>query len=188
VGKPALDPEEILKQLRAEKSVLVWEPLPPESPRPPTDNGTPRTRDSLEYLHANWALPDHFDPTAAGPGPRGKLVELFGRLTFRVLGPYFKKERDLLAHMVRVNETLERRCDDLVMRVQQLNADMLKRQADEARNQAKLALWLQLAPPAAAPSATNGKAPGAAKSRRAVKAVSPAKPVESGPESPETAP
>ncbi len=155
MGKPPLDPEEFLERLRAERQVLRWEPLAPDQVRTNKENEQIRNRTSLEYLHGHWALPDSFDPADAGGGPRGRIVTLFGRLTYRVLGPYFRKERDLLAHLVRVNEGLERRCDELTFRCQQLNQDMVDRQVAEARNQAKLAVWLHLDPPAAA--APNGR-------------------------------
>jgi hypothetical protein len=147
VGQPALDPQEFLEHLKAQHEVLRWEPLPPDDPARVKTTDQARTRSSLEYLHRHWTLPDAFDPADAGGGPRGKVVGLFGRLTFRVLGRYLREERDLLAHVVRVNEALERRCDELSLRCQQLGDDMLRRQAAEASNQAKLALWLHLEPP-----------------------------------------
>ncbi len=151
------DPVEVLKQLKAEHRVLPWEPLPPDKMRRSVDGGQARNRAALEYLHHHWALPDNFDPASAGAGPRGKVIGLFGRLTYRVLGPYFREERALLSHLVRVNEGLEKRCDELTLRCEQLNQDMVDRQADEAENQAKLALWLNLEPPAGGA----GPAPGA---------------------------
>ncbi len=149
MGQPALDPEDILRRLQEEHQVLAWEPLPPEVRNLPSDTNPNRTREVLEYLHANWAdLPHEFEPAEAGGGFKGRLVGLFGRLTYRVLAPYLRKERDLLAHVVQVNEALERRCDDLAERIEVLNSARLRRQADEARNLTKLALWLHLDPPA----------------------------------------
>jgi hypothetical protein len=147
VDQPELDPEALLARLKAEHRTLLWEPLPPEKQRRFTDVSQARNKASLEYLHHHWALPDSFDAASGGGGFRGKLVALFGRLTFRVLSPYLRDERALLSHMVRVNEALERRCDDLILRCEQLSYDMASRQADEAENQAKLALWLHLDPP-----------------------------------------
>ncbi|MGD0882637.1 MAG: hypothetical protein ABSB09_13810 [Acidimicrobiales bacterium] len=147
VGEPALDTEELLERLRKEHLVLRWEPLPPEQARPTGTNDQVRSPDSLAFLNANWQLPDHFDPASAGGGIRGRIVALFGRLTFRVLGPYLKAERDFLSHVVRINNALEFRCDELTLRCQQLNQDMLNRQAAEARNLAKLAVMLHLEPP-----------------------------------------
>jgi len=121
----------------------------------------------VEELHGFFErseieLVEDIDPATAvggGGGPKAKVVGLFGRLTYRVLGPYLHEERELLSHLVRVNEALEKRCDELVLRCEQLNQDMVDRQAAEAENQAKLALWLNLDPPSTAaasrPSATS---------------------------------
>jgi hypothetical protein len=157
VEQSEFDPEQVLSRLKAEHRTLSWEPLPPEKMRRTTDAGQARNRAALEYLHHHWALPDTFDLDAAGGGFRARIVGLFGRLTYRVLGPYLREERALLSHMVRVNEGLEKRCDELTLRCQQLNQDMIDRQAAEAENQAKLALWLSLDPPAGAGGRANGK-------------------------------
>lgn len=163
MGEPALDPEELLEQLKAEHHLLRWEPLPPEQVKREGRKEQVRSRESLEYLHRHWTLPDTFDPADAGPGLRGRIVALFGRLTFRVLGRYLHEERELIGHLVRVNEALEQRCDELTVRCEQLNQDMVDRQAAEASNQAKLALLLHLDPPPGAPltSHGNGSASGA---------------------------
>jgi hypothetical protein len=150
VEQSKFDPEKVLEQLRAEHKVLAWEPLPPAKMRQYADGSQVRNRAALEYLHHHWALPDTFDQGAAGGGAKGKVVGLFGRLTYRVLGPYMREERELLSHVVRVSEALEQRCDELILRCEQLNQDMVDRQAAEAENQAKLALWLNLEPPASA--------------------------------------
>jgi hypothetical protein len=147
VGEPALDTEELLERLRKEHLVLRWEPLPPDPARPTGTGDQVRSPDSLAFINANWQLPDRFDPATAGGGIRGRIVALFGRLTYRVLAPYLKSERDFLSHVVRINNALEFRCDELTLRCQQLNQDMLNRQAAEARNLAKLAVMLHLEPP-----------------------------------------
>ncbi len=150
---PELDPAELLDKLRAEHQVLYWAPLPPEQVRRARETNQARSRTSLEYLHHNWALPDSYDPGDASGDLRGKFISRFGRLTFRVLGSYLREERALLSHMVRVNEALEQRCDELTLRLEQLNQDMVDRQAAEAENLAKLALWLHLdSPPSADPT------------------------------------
>ena len=142
-----LDPEAILERLRAKQHILQWQPLPPNLKRGSQAGEQSRNRGSLEYLHHNWTLPDHFDRTSAGGGFRGRVIGLFGRLTYRVLGPYFRQERELLAHVVRVNDALEQRCDELTMRCQQLNQDFLDRQVAESQNLVELALWLHLEHP-----------------------------------------
>jgi hypothetical protein len=151
LGEPALDPIEILERLKSEHQVLRWEPLPPDEVPSPRNDQT-RVRSSLEYLHHHWALPDQFDPQESGRGLRARLMLLVGRLTYRVLGPYFREERQLLSHLVQVSEALQQRCDYLTLRCEELNREMIERQVAEAENQSKLALWLHLAPPAATKS------------------------------------
>lgn len=146
MGKVDIDPREFLEKLRAEHQTFRWEPLPPGDVRmSESDHAT--SRSALEYLHAHWALPDASEALselAGGRGGRGLILRLFGRLTYRVLGPYLREERELLAHMVRMNQVLDQRCDELAHSCHQLHQDMIDRQVAEAANQAKLALWLQL--------------------------------------------
>jgi hypothetical protein len=155
VERTTLDPKELLEQLRAEHEVLRWAPLSPQGPREPDRGGDgdedrkARHRSSLEYLHHHWTLVDTLEPSAGDSGLRRRLVALFGRLTYRVLRPYFEEERALLSHAVQVIDDLEVRCSDLTLRLQQLTDDVTDRQVAEAENQAKLALWLHLDPPAA---------------------------------------
>ena len=141
------NPEDILEQLRARNRILRWEPLPANTERTSPENEQAHNRGSLDYLHRNWVLPDKFDPAVAGGGFRGRLIALFGRLSYRVLSPYLQQERELLGHLVRISETLERRCDDLTLRGQQLQQDFLDRQVAEARNLTELALWLHVESP-----------------------------------------
>ncbi len=154
MGQPGLDPKEFLEHLKAEHQVLRWEPLPPDQFNPSSGGEQSRSGSSLDYLHKHWALPDSFNPADAGGGPKGRLVGLFGRLTYRVLGRYLHEERDLLGHVVRISEALERRCDALTLRVQEMNLDIVRRQVAEAENQALLAAWLH----AESPRTTSGVA------------------------------
>jgi hypothetical protein len=147
VGQPSLEPEELLQRLKVQQRVFQWGPLPPDEPRRFKEVDHSRSKRSLEFLHQHWAIPDSFDPALAGRGLRGRFLSFFGRMTYQVLSPYFREERDLLAHLVRVNEALEQRCEDLALRYQQLSQDMLDRQVAEAENLTELALWLHREPP-----------------------------------------
>jgi hypothetical protein len=160
VAEPVVDPEEYLQQLKDEHRVLRWAPLPPDNARRSIKNDQALNKSSLDYLHQHWALPDSFDPVAAGGGTRGKIVGLFGRLTYRVLGPYFREERGLLSHMVRINEALEQRCIELTLFCEQLNQDMIDRQVAEAENQTKLAILLDVEAPSIAQSGSDRRSPG----------------------------
>jgi hypothetical protein len=169
VVEPAVDPEEYLQRLKSEHRVLRWAPLPPDDAPASIKNDQALNKSSLDYLHQHWALPDSFDASAAGGGTRGKIVGLFGRLTYRVLGPYFREERGLLAHLVRVNEALEQRCTDLTSFCEQLSQDMIDRQVAEAENQTKLAILLDVESPAVSrpePGRNGPGSPGATESLR----------------------
>ena len=157
MGRAAVDPKELLAQLQAEHQVLRWGPLPPQEYRSADGDLTPTDPSALEYLHRHWALPGSYE--AATGGLRGKLIALFGRLTFKVLGPYLHQERELLARAVQAIDGLDKRCEELTDRYRELSDAVIARQVSEAENQAKLALWLHLDPPVAsadAPQTGNG--------------------------------
>ncbi|HUY65005.1 MAG TPA: hypothetical protein VMV14_10895 [Acidimicrobiales bacterium] len=132
-----LDPRELLERLHADRRLPAWDPPAPSPALAGWRQRPMRDEEPLEYLHGHWALPEQFDPATAGGGWRGRLVGLFGRLAFRVLGPYLHSERELLARVVRMNDALARRCDEL--------ADVIaERQMTEAESGASLAAWLHV--------------------------------------------
>lgn len=135
MSEQQLDASEIVERLKKDEQSLKWEPLPPGEALVNWRRWPTRSEESLDYLHNNWALPDSFDPYVAGSGLKGRLVRLFGRLTFRVLGPYLRRERETIANLVRINDALARRCDDLA-------SEITRRQTQEAANDADLAAWL----------------------------------------------
>ena len=157
MGQPALDPQDFLKHLKSENQVLHWEPLPPTDRNKAVPREQIRTRDSLEYLHQHWTLPDAFDNDAGGI--RGKLIGIFGKLAFHVLGRYLREERELLGHIVRTSEALDRRCDELTMRYEELAEQVVNREVAEAANQARLAAWLHAEAPRPAPGNTGTGGP-----------------------------
>jgi hypothetical protein len=134
----ALDARELIERVKAENRAARWMPLPPSDL--PASRTPMREEESLYYLHRHWILPDRPDPADSGAGIKGRVVHLFGRLTFAVLAPYLRQERELVARMVRMNDALARRYDDLAQA-------MVQRQLDEAENDAKLAAWLNRALP-----------------------------------------
>jgi len=146
VGSEPIDPEELLQRIRTEHRSLRWAPLPPDPVRPGGTGEQVRSQESLDYLHKNWVLPTGIDELGR-PGLRGKVIGRLGGFVYSVLGPYFRAERDLLAHMVRVNDALEKRCDELTNRVLELRHQVADRQVSEARNQTELAVWLHQALP-----------------------------------------
>lgn len=146
MGTPPIDPEELLRRIRTEHRALRWGPLPPDPVRAGGAGEQVRSQESLEYLHRNWMLPISYDGPGR-PGLRAKVGDRIGRFVYTVLGPYFRSERELLAHMVRVNDALEKRCDELTNRILELRHQVADRQVAEARNQAELAVWLHQAIP-----------------------------------------
>ncbi len=166
----ALEPEQVLKTLKESRRHLAWEPLPADERAPIRLTEQSRSRPYLQFLHGHWALPDTFTPSQPVSGPRGKLIGLFGRLTYRVLGSYLREERELLANMVRANDALEKRCDELATCCEQLHEAMISRQNAEAANLTELAIWLGSdgAPPADGTAGLNNvhRSPGDRSSER----------------------
>jgi len=141
MGSSAIDPQDIVRKLKEPGRGLAWMPLDPD-PLIHSSAEQIHDRAPIEYLHANWAPEDAFDPAGVGRGIRGHAVARFGRMTYRVLGPYFRHQREVVAHLVQANEALEKRCDDLVRRQHQLEQAVIARQVAEARNLADLAAVL----------------------------------------------
>ncbi len=141
-SKP-LSPAEFLEELKKHHKRLHWEPIAPERRETyRTEKRTARTKESVQYLHDNWVLPDQFEAGQAGKGLRGNVQRLLGPLVYRALGPYLRRERDLIAHMVRAIDGLERRCDELDDLCTELIDRSIERQVAEAANLAHLAAWL----------------------------------------------
>jgi len=133
VSEQGLDPRGFLERLQGEHQTLRWSPLPPEFPEQWRQVPLAGS-ESLRYLHEHWVLTDA--PAGSGGGVRGRLASVAGRVVFRALARYLQDERELLGHLVRMNDALARRCDELARTV----AD---RQVADAENQAHLAAWLQ---------------------------------------------
>lgn len=123
-----------------------WSPLPPPADADPTRADTPgegpggwvpmMEHPDLALLHAQWARSDTPAPAA---GVRAALrsghpSRLFGALVERValaaLGPRLDEQRRLLAHMVRLNEALARRCDSLARSQQNSTEYLLAQMVD----------------------------------------------------------
>lgn len=92
-----------------------------------------RTEESLSYLHHHWQLPNLYDPSLIeGRGLKAKLARRVAAFVYRVLRPYLSAEQDLIANMVRINDSLAKRCDELSGAIE-------ARQIAEAFSQARLA-------------------------------------------------
>jgi hypothetical protein len=137
MGQETIEPEELLERLRREQEALRWAPLAPSDGLAEWRKWPVRSDLSLDHLHHHWVLPHQFDPSTAGAsgGVKAKLIRIFGRLVFRVLGPYLREERELLSHMVRMNDALARRCDEITL-------EITRRETSQAKNEARLAAWL----------------------------------------------
>jgi hypothetical protein len=147
MSEHALDARELLSRVEAARRSDRWTPAPPEDLAALL---SPMQADrELRALHDRWALPDRLAPGQTGSGWKSLVLRPFGRLVFRVLGPYLGAERELLAQMVRTLDALARRCDELT-------EAMARRQAAEAESQARLATTLDdlgAAPHTVAPDA-----------------------------------
>ena len=112
-----VDSRELLQRIAARKGNEEWTPLPPDDL---TDSLPPMQTDAVvTALHDRWILPDRLSPGDAGRGWKRTILTPVGRLVFRVLAPYLRAERELLGQLVRSNDALARRCDELAARGRQ---------------------------------------------------------------------
>ncbi|HUC38183.1 MAG TPA: hypothetical protein VMR97_13800 [Acidimicrobiales bacterium] len=151
-GTEHLDPRELLESLRREHRALRWEPLLPSDELHRWHEHPMRDEESLAYLHRHWRLPDSFSKPGATEGFRDRIARRLGGLMFRTLQPYLHAERELMANLVRMNDALAKRCDDLAKVI-------AERQVADAENQAKLAALVH----DTVASADEGAAPGLAR-------------------------
>ena len=131
-----LDANELLQHVKNGHRGDQWKPLAPSDELVKWRQWPMRSEASLDYLHRHWALPDSFAREAAGGGMKGRLINVFARLTFRVLGPYLSEEREMIANLVRTTDALAKRCDALA-------EEITGRETAEAENAAQLAAWLR---------------------------------------------
>ncbi len=66
----------------------------------------------LGRLHDMWARTESQSPVAAR-GPRSVARVVMERAVMAVLKPRLDEQREILAHMIRLNDALARRCDAL---------------------------------------------------------------------------
>lgn len=133
MGQPnPVDPRELLERLRRQHDTLRWEPLLPSDDLYRLQERPMREEASLAYLHRNWSLPDSFSARTSGGGMKDRIARRLGGLVFRTMGSYLHAERELIANLVRMNDALAIRCDELTNVV-------AERQRADAENQAKLA-------------------------------------------------
>lgn len=100
----------------------------PSGPHPERVHNHP----DLGFLHAHWLLPV--------PGTQGRgWRRLVARLAMAVLGPYFAAESELIGAMVRVDDALAARCDELAAEIDVLRRELDRRQVERAANEAQLA-------------------------------------------------
>ncbi|MHB1486861.1 MAG: hypothetical protein ACYCS7_09420 [Acidimicrobiales bacterium] len=123
-----------------------WSPLPPPTDAGPAQADTPgegpggwvpmMEHPDLAHLHAQWAKTDN---PALASGLRsalksGRPTRLLGALVERValavLQPRLDEQRRLLAHLVRLNEALARRCDSLARGQQNSTEYLLAQMVD----------------------------------------------------------
>ncbi len=130
----------------------MWAPSPTE-PLPRPDPADPlRAHAGLSYAHQHWALPDSpladspladsppaDSPPARATGLRGRLRALVAAQVFGSLNSYLRQERELIGNLVRLNDSMAQRCDDLTEEVEALRAELDRRAVVRANDDAQIA-------------------------------------------------
>jgi hypothetical protein len=103
--------DELVAELRDKADQLAWMPQTIKSLSNTEMSGELASSADLEYLHHHWQL----SAAAVGPskGLRGRLRRIAARVVFGVLRESMAEERELRAHLVRLNDALATRCDEL---------------------------------------------------------------------------
>ncbi len=110
--------EELVERLSARADDPAWSSLPVFPPLPRMGDATRLHQHAgLAYAHAHWALPDHYvaDPSRVHGWRRlaRRAKRAAASVVFRALRRYLHEERELLGHLVRLNDAMAARCDAL---------------------------------------------------------------------------
>jgi hypothetical protein len=140
VGETALRASELVQQVKERADRLAWAPPVHE----PLERSLKRRRlqdhPGLDYAHQHWTLPNSY--VEAGHGPKAWVRRVFGRLVFHVIGHYLRDERELFGNLLRLNDDLAKRCDELAEALRNLLEELDGRFAQAATSQEKLATML----------------------------------------------
>ena len=140
MGEAALGASELVEQVRERANRLAWTPPAHEPLERTLDRPRLHDHPGLTYAHRHWALPDHSSET--GRGPKAWVRRIVGRFVFYALRHYLQEERDLIGHLVRLNDDLAQRCDELTEAHRELLDELDHRFSDAATSQEKLATML----------------------------------------------
>jgi len=146
MGEEPVDVEKLLARSRDDRLTLRWLPLAPDQRTELSNEPATETARLLECLRGQWELPDRPAGGSRVWSLKGAIHRIVGRLTFAVLAPYLREERAMLATVVQVNDSLNRRCDHLQAELVCLRTQVEDRQIAEASHLAQLTSWLHSTP------------------------------------------
>lgn len=140
MGEAALRASELVEQVKERANRLVWTPPVHEPLERTLERRRLHDHPGLSFAHRHWALPDH--SSESGGGPKAWVRRVVGRFVFYALRHYLQAERDLMGHLVRLNDDLAKRCDELTEAHGELLDELDSRFSGAATSQERLATML----------------------------------------------
>jgi hypothetical protein len=111
VGEAALRADELVQQVRERADRMALSPTVHQPLARVLKPWRLQDHEGLDYAHHHWTLPDTY--VEARRGLRARVRRVVGRLVFVVLGKYLREERELMGHLLRLNDAMAKRCDEL---------------------------------------------------------------------------
>ncbi|MGA2522201.1 MAG: hypothetical protein ABSG81_15450 [Acidimicrobiales bacterium] len=137
MGDVAVEVDEFVRRVKARADRGAWAPPVPEPLTRDIDDGRVQDHPGLDYAHRHWALPGQGGE--AGRGLTARLRGRLGRVVFGAMADYLSQERELLSHVVQLNDALAKRCDELASAHRALLQELDARFAEIAAGQEHLA-------------------------------------------------
>ncbi|HXP32683.1 MAG TPA: hypothetical protein VN820_01645 [Acidimicrobiales bacterium] len=137
MGDAALEVDGFVRRIKERADQLAWTPPIPEPLERSIDDRRLQEHPGLDYAHRHWALPDQ--PSDPGQGVLARGRGVFGRWVFHALAHYLHDERQLVSHLVQLNDALAKRCDELAQAHRALLQELDGRFAEAATTQEHLA-------------------------------------------------
>ena len=141
MGSTDIDAFQLVREIRDSHRSVRWTPPIQGRLDSALNDSLIQAHPGLDFLHRNWALPR--TSSLSSGSIRSRLNKLVSRFVFTAMSGYLSHEQDLLSNVVRLNDALAKRCDELARAHNHLVDQLNHRSQVWTKSQSELALQLE---------------------------------------------